>query len=133
MKKYFFFLIMILMSGAATASEYCWGESGCLRLSGVGHGFVMSDDTLPLPQRQLLAIRAAKLDALRSLAEQLKGVHLTALSHVVDAQPHLDVITTRQQTLLQGVRYVSVEPIEGGFYRAVVEIDVFPLIEQGSR
>jgi len=124
MVKLVYLLISLTLSGLAQGAETCWRENGCQRISGVGHGFVTPDENRPLAQRHLLAIRAAKLDALRALAEQVKGIHLITLSQLEEARLRTDLVSTRQQTLLQGVRYVSVEPIGNDLYRAVVEIDI---------
>ena len=73
-------LAMICVCLNAVGAEFCWEAEGCTRFTGVGLAAVRAGDESSFNQRQLAAIRAAKLEALRSLAEQAKGVRLQTQS-----------------------------------------------------
>ena len=109
----------------AFGAEYCWQAEGCRRFTGVGLAAVHAGDESSFNQRQLMAIRAAKLDALRSLAEQAKGLRLQAQSASVSADLVNDRVDTSIDTTLSGVRYVKVDSLQPGIYQAVVEMDVY--------
>jgi len=109
----------------ALGAEYCWQAEGCTRFTGVGLGAVHAGDEASFNQRQLMAIRAAKLDALRSLAEQAKGLRLQAQSASVATDLVSDRVDTSIDTALSGVRYVKVNPIQPGIYQAIAEMDVY--------
>ena len=109
----------------AVGAEYCWEAEGCTRYTGVGLAAVRAGDESSFNQRQLAAIRAAKLDALRSLAEQAKGIRLQTQSTNVASELVNDRVDTSLDTTLSGVRYVKVDAIQPGIYQAVVEMDVY--------
>ena len=118
-------LAMTFVCLNAFGAEYCWEAEGCTRFTGVGLAAVHAGDEASFNQRQLMAIRAAKLDALRSLAEQAKGLRLQAQSASVSADLVNDRVDTTIDTTLSGIRYVKVDPIQPGIYQAVVEMDVY--------
>lgn len=59
------------------------------------------------PQARLMAIRAARLDALRRLAERIKGLRLTSNTQVRDFVTESDVITTELNAFLVGASEVG--------------------------
>lgn len=59
------------------------------------------------PQARLMAIRAARLDALRRLAERIKGLRLTSDTQVRDFVTESDVITTEMNAYLVGAAEVG--------------------------
>jgi len=111
------------LSGAM-AAEQCWEDNRCIRVTGIGLGAVRPDDERPHNMKHMAAMRAAKLDAMRSLAEQVKGIRLRSTSSAVSSELSMDRIVTESEAVLKGVRFVKVEPIQPGLYQAVAEIDV---------
>lgn len=73
-------------------------------------------------QRRLQAARAAKLDAYRSLAEQLYGVRFTSDSVVVDSRVREDHIRTRIEGVIAGAEIVALEPLGNDTYQATVKL-----------
>lgn len=59
-------------------------------------------------QGRLLALRMARLDAMRRLAERIKGLRLTAQTQVRDFVVESDVITTELSDMLVGAEEVGV-------------------------
>lgn len=59
------------------------------------------------PQGRLMAIRAARLDALRRLAERIKGLRLTSRTAVRDFVAETDEIRTELDALLKGAAEVG--------------------------
>jgi len=59
------------------------------------------------PQARLMAIRGARVDAMRKLAERIKGLRLTSRTQVRDFVAESDVITTDMQASLVGAQEVS--------------------------
>lgn len=116
--------ILCLGLSQAMAGEQCWEDNRCVRITGIGHGAVRPDDERPSTIKQLSAVRAAKLDAVRSIAEQVKGVRLQSRSHSQMSELLLDRVVAESDAVLKGVRFVKVEPIQPGIYQAVAELDV---------
>ncbi len=59
------------------------------------------------PQARLMALRAARVDALRKLAERIKGLRLTSRTQVRDFAAESDTITTEMQATLVGAEEVG--------------------------
>jgi hypothetical protein len=59
------------------------------------------------PQARLMALRAARLDALRKLAERIKGLRLTSRTQVRDFMAASDEITAEMDTLLVGAEEIG--------------------------
>lgn len=67
-------------------------------------------------QARLMATRAARADAMRKLAERIKGVYITSNTQVRDFVTESDEIKTVTETFLKGVRetgvkYSEIEPV----------------------
>lgn len=60
------------------------------------------------PQARLMAIRAARLDAMRRLAERIAGLRLTSQTDVLDLVTQRDEITTALETHLAGTEEAAV-------------------------
>ncbi len=96
-------------------------------LKATGYGVEPDDPNMSLAERALMARRAAKLDALRNLTEQVYGVRITSDSYVRDFVTRSDEIRARVSTYIQGARVVSERRMPDGSYESVVEIDTAPL------
>lgn len=92
-----------------------------------GYGIEPNDPSMSIPEKTLMARRAAKLDALRNLTEQVYGVRITGNSYVRDFVTQSDEMRARVNTFIQGARVVSERQMPDGSYEAEVEIDVEPL------
>ena len=117
-------LSAVLLVNNAVADGPCWADERCVRITGVGLAAVRPDDERPHNLKQLAAIRAAKLEAIRSLAEQAHGVTLQSRSQSEKSEMGTDSIVVESGATLKGVRFIRVEPVEPGIYQAVSELDV---------
>ena len=77
---------------------------------------------LPAQQR-LLAIRAAKLDAYRGLAEQVYGQYLDGATTVADATLRSDRVRSRVEGLIHGAEVVSIAPVGNDTYELTLPLD----------
>jgi len=77
---------------------------------------------LPAQQR-LLAIRAAKLDAYRGLAEQVYGQYLDGATTVADATLRSDRVRSRVEGLIHGAEVVSIAPVGNDTYEMTLSLD----------
>ena len=71
-----------------------------------------------------MAIRAAKVDAYRNLAEQVHGVRVWGNTAVSAFVAQNDVIRTFVDSFIQGARVVNVTPVGDGNYEATVELEL---------
>lgn len=116
---------LLLGHSAVFAVDICIDDMGCRRFTGVGLGVVRDDDRRPDNVKQLVAIRAAKLEAVRSLAEQIHGIKVTSKSDLTSSQLLSDRSSMETFAVLHGVRFVKVEPIQPGVYQALAEVDYY--------
>ena len=95
---------------------YEWQE---LIISAMGTG-LPPDDLKGTPRGRLMAERAAYLDALRLLGENIKGVYIDSKTQVRDFVTQSDEITSTFEGWLQGARKTMVRELSDG----TVEVDV---------
>ena len=76
-----------------------------------------------------MAIKAARLDALRQLTEQIHGIQLTGATKIAEAIVQSDTLRADIQGVILGARTVKIEPSSSDTYEVVVEIDR-PLIDE---
>ena len=74
-------------------------------------------------QQRLLAIRASKLDAYRSLAEQVYGQHLDATTTVSQMTVMSDTFRARVEGVIYGAVLVSITPVGDDTYETTLSLD----------
>jgi hypothetical protein len=75
------------------------------------------------PQARPLALRAAKLDALRNILEVVNGVRIDSQTVVRDAAVESDVITAKVQGMVRGARHVKQEYLSDGTVEVTMQVD----------
>jgi hypothetical protein len=97
-----------------------------------GYGTVEKSDRYSRPQIKLMAMRASKMDAYRSLAEQLNGIQLHGQTTVGDMEVNRDNYQVNLNAYLRGARVVRTSAIGNDMYagddtfETVVELDLTP-------
>lgn len=76
------------------------------------------------PQRRLMAMRAAKIDAYRSLAERVKGLQIWGGTTIGDMVIEKDRFRVFLDTYLVGAKVIAENPNEDGTFETVVELKV---------
>jgi hypothetical protein len=74
-------------------------------------------------QQRLMAIRAAKLEAYRSLAEQVYGQQLDATTTVADMVVQSDSFRSRVEGVIYGAVLVSITPTGDDTYETTLSLD----------
>ncbi|AXE36768.1 hypothetical protein DK843_22175 [Chromobacterium phragmitis] len=87
-----------------------------------GSGAAPYTNSLTPSQRKLLAMRAARLDAFRGIAEQVQGMKLVGNSSVSNMIANSDSFRTYVDAYLRGVTIVSTTMKPDGTSEAVAEI-----------
>ncbi|MHB8836856.1 MAG: LPP20 family lipoprotein [Candidatus Methylomirabilia bacterium] len=100
---------------------------GGLVVRAKGNGVEPRDGDLTQAEKGLLAKRAAKLDALRNLAEEVWGLRLSGETFVRDYVTRNDDLRSRVQAFIQGARVVSEQQLPDGTYQVEIEIDANPV------
>jgi len=97
--------------------------STAVKVTAVGYGAISNYQGYATGQKRLLAMRASKLDALRSLAEQVYGLRITGNSTVSQMAMKDDGFRAQIDAYIRGARVVSVVAMEDGNYETTVELD----------
>ena len=99
-------------------------------LRSVGYGAVNEKArAMTKVQRRLVAMRASKLDAYRTLAERVYGIQMRGGSTVEDLVVSSDKFKTYVDTYIHGARVVSIDRLADGSYETVLEM----VIDEGFR
>lgn len=91
-------------------------------IEGVGHAVVHSQAGQTPEQQRLQAIRAARLVALRDLAEQVYGARLTGDTTVSEAVVRDDQLRSSIEGLVRGAETVRINPVNGNTYEVVLKL-----------
>ncbi len=97
----------------------------CAVLMGVGGGSLWAQDAVSVQrqaQNKLLARRAARVDAIRKLAERIKGFQINSETLVRDFVTEYDEINTSLMTFIRGMREKRVSYMEDGTCQVTMEI-----------
>ena len=92
-------------------------------LTATGYAVISVQNSRNPAQQRLLAIRAAKLDAYRSLTEQVYGQHLDASTTVADMTVQNDTFRTKVQGVIYGATLVSITPTGDDTYETTLSLD----------
>jgi len=120
-----------MITGCATTySEQVLKQPEPKVVTAYGLGSIPKNSSLSSAQQELMAMRAAKLDAYRAIAEQVKGLRVIGNTTVNDLATTNDVIRSTVDASLKNVRILSVTPKGNGIYEALAEMTLEPEIIQ---
>ncbi|MBT3308245.1 MAG: hypothetical protein HOL04_10240 [Gammaproteobacteria bacterium] len=117
-------LIPLLGLSADGSSRGCSDgptETALQRFRAVGFG-TSAESWATEGQNQLLAIRTAKLDAYRTMAEQVYGFRITGSTTVSAMTVKSDRLRVEVDALIRGAKVVSVQPIAEDVYEVTLEM-----------
>ena len=92
-------------------------------LTATGYAVISIQNHRTAAQQRLLAIRAAKLDAYRSLTEQVYGLRLDATATVADMVVQNDTFRSRVEGVIYGATLVSITPSGDDTYETTLSLD----------
>lgn len=92
-------------------------------LIGTGYAVIPIQNHQMPAQQRLLAIRASKLDAYRSLAEQVYGQYLDANTTVADMTVLSDNFRAKVEGVIYGAVLVSINPVGQDTYETTLSLD----------
>ena len=92
-------------------------------LTATGYAVISVQNSKNPAQQRLMAIRASKLDAFRSLTEQVYGQQLDASSTVADMVMVNDTFRTKVEGVVYGAQLVSITPVGEDTYETTLTLD----------
>ena len=105
----------------AAAVETMINEKGNIRAT--GYAVINVQAHYNPAQQRLLAIRASKLDAYRSLMEQVYGQYLDVNTTVGQMIVESDTFRARVQGVIYGAYLVSITPVGDDTYEVTLSLD----------
>ena len=92
-------------------------------LTATGYAVISVQNSKNPAQQRLMAIRASKLDAFRTLTEQVYGQQLDASSTVADMVMVNDTFRTKVEGVIYGAQLVSITPVGEDTYETTLSLD----------
>ena len=92
-------------------------------LTATGYAVISIQNHRNPAQQRLLAIRASKLDAYRTLTEQVYGQQLDAHTSVADMTGMSDTFRARVEGVIFGATLVSINPVGDDTYETTLALD----------
>ena len=92
------------------------------RLVGVGYAVINAQPGSTPEEKRLMAIKASKLEAYKSLAEQIYGQYLESRGTLNNLTLGEEQLVSRVEGLIVGARVVSIKPISTDSYETTLEI-----------
>ena len=92
-------------------------------LTATGYAVVSSQPGQSIEQKRLMAMRAARMSAIRELAEQIHGLKVDSNTTVIDLMVQNDTFRGIVSGVIRGARTVRINPTGSDTYETVLEID----------
>ena len=92
-------------------------------LTATGYAVVSTQPGQNIEQRRLMAIRAARMSAMRELAEQIHGIQVDSNTTVIDLMVQNDTFRAVVKGIIRGAKTVRINPTGVDTYETVLEID----------
>ncbi|WP_439143585.1 LPP20 family lipoprotein [Planktotalea sp.] len=92
-------------------------------IRGTGYATISAQPAKNVNQKRLMAIRVARLDAMRDLTEQVHGMRLDSRTTVIDAVLQNDTTRTAVTGTIRGARTLRINPVGRDTYEVVMELD----------
>jgi hypothetical protein len=92
-------------------------------ITGMGYASVAAQPAKSINQRRLMAIRAARLEAMRNLTEQVHGIRINSRTTIIDAIVQNDSLRATVDGLIVGAKTVRINPVGSDTYEVVLELD----------
>ena len=92
-------------------------------LTGLGFAQIKGQPGKTPNEKRLMAIRAARLEALRDLTEQVHGIHIDAETTLRDAIVQNDRLTGVVEGTIRGARTLRITPRDADSYEVLMALD----------
>ncbi len=92
-------------------------------LTAIGYAVVSSQPGRTQAQKRLMAIRSARMSAMRELAEQIHGIQVDSNTTVIDLMVQNDTFRAVVKGVIRGAKTVRINPTGSDTYETVLEID----------
>lgn len=95
-----------------------------IKMTATGHGSLGNYSQHNASQQKLMAMRAAKLDAFRNLAEQMYGFQISGSTTLNAFAAQNDVVRSHVEAFMRGAKVVDMTVAQDGIFEATVELEL---------
>lgn len=95
-----------------------------------GYGVAVENPELSPMQIKLMAMRAAKVDAYRNLAERIYGTKVSGGSNLANLAAQNDRVKAYVNSIVKGAKLVANYELGGGGYESVLEVVIQPVLKR---
>ena len=99
------------------------GAENIPTLTAVGYAVTSTQPGRNEAQKRLMAIRSARMAAMRDLAEQIHGLKVNSRTTMIDAIIQNDTLRATVEGTIRGARTVRINPVGSDTYEVVLELD----------
>lgn len=92
-------------------------------ITGVGYATISAQPAQNVNQRRLMAIRAARLEAMRDITEQVHGLRLNSQTTMIDSIVQNDTTRASVAGTIRGARTLRINPVGRDTYEVALELD----------
>ncbi len=92
-------------------------------ITGVGYATISAQPATNVNQKRLMAIRAARLEAMRDITEQVHGLRLNSQTTMIDAIVQNDTTRASVAGTIRGARTARINPVGRDTYEVALELD----------
>jgi hypothetical protein len=122
-----------MLAGCAPAMEPIHlASASASAIRGVGYAAISIQPGKTKVQKQLMAIRASRLAAMRELAEKVYGLDVNSYSSVSETVMQADTLRGSVSGLVRNARTVSIGPIKTDIYETILEIDAADVVSMSE-
>lgn len=114
---------VVAIENALKATDAAVAKQVVPPIIGTGYATISAQPARNINQQRLMAIRVARLDAMRDITEQVHGLRLSAQTTVVDAVLQNDTTRASVDGTIRGARTVRINPVGRDTYEVVMELD----------
>jgi hypothetical protein len=99
------------------------GVAASERITATGYAVIGVQNSKVPAQQRLMAIRAARIDAYRGLAEQVYGIYLDSTTTVADMSIKSDGFRARVEGVVHGATLESIAPVNNDTYQVTLMLE----------
>ena len=126
MRKFVPVIVLSLLAGGCVSMGGAVpvdAEGNPVPLRGTGYATISIQPGRTATQKQIIAIRAAKISAMRDLAEKIYGAQIDGALQSVQGRMQGDYVRANIEGIVRGARTVKIGLVRKDVYEVVLEVD----------
>ena len=122
MKRKSLISLAILMVAGCTYNGVQMPAASSQPVYGIGYAVISSQKGDSAEEKRLMAVKASKLEAYKSLVEQLYGQYIEVQAGMTNSVVDEEVFRSRVEGIISGATVVSVKPIGDHTYETTLRL-----------